>query len=264
MQTLIVNYTDDLTRLTAEKARASTELQLAANIQNSMLKDSSTAFTDRNDFQIAASMNPAKEVGGDFYDFFLVDENHLALVIADVSGKGIPAALFMMSAMLLIKSRTESASPGEVLRAVNNEICQNNKAEMFVTVWMGILDLKTGIIRCANAGHENPTIRDNSGEFKIFKDPHGLVIGTMSGIKYKEYELKLESGDILFVYTDGLPEAGNTSNEFYGTERMVNTLNASGADDPTSVLEAMTRDVTEFVGEAEQFDDLTMLCVKYQ
>ena len=264
MQTRIVHYTHDLERLTSEKARAATEMQLAANIQGSMLKSSSTAFPGQDVFDIAASMDPAREVGGDFYDFFLVDEDHLALIIADVSGKGIPAALFMMSTMLLLKSHTEAGkTPGTILADVNDEISENNEAEMFVTVWMGILDLNSGLMKCANAGHEFPALRGNDGEFRYYKDPHGLVIGTMGGIKYREYELQMEPGNVIFVYTDGLPEAENGPKDFYGADRILQTLNSGTSATPADVLRRIINDVDSFVAGAEQFDDLTMLCLRY-
>ena len=223
------------------------------------------AFPDRDDFDLFASMTPAKEVGGDFYDFFLIDENHLALLIADVSDKGVPAALFMMSAKILINYRAQQGgSPSEILNAVNAQICKNNKSKMFVTVWLGILDLTTGILTCTNAGHEYPFVRGQDGVFRIFKDTHGLVLGALVRARYKDYEIRLMPGDAIFVYTDGVPEANNASGEFYGMERMEEALNKVAYRDPEGILQGVKENVDAFTGEAMQFDDLTMLCLIYK
>ena len=265
MQDRIVTYTNDLTSLTTEKARSATEMQLAADIQNSILQDSKTAFPDQTVFELAASMEPAKKVGGDFYEFFFTDENHLALIIADVSGKGIPAALFMMQSFLLLKSHALAGrTPAEILSAANEDICESNAAKMFVTVWLGILDIRTGKLVCANAGHEFPAVCGSDGKFKLFKDRHGLLVGCMEGVKYTDYELQLEKGGMLFVYTDGVPEADNTRGEFYGTDRMLKALTENASGGPDSILKAIRNDVAEFADGAEQFDDLTMLCIKYK
>jgi sigma-B regulation protein RsbU (phosphoserine phosphatase) len=265
MQRRIVNYTDDLQRYTAEKARISTELNLATQIQDAMLKTTFPAFPDRSDFSIFASMDPAKEVGGDFYDFFLIDDNHLALLIADVSGKGVPAALFMMSSMILLKTRlmTED-NPAEVMRSVNEELCSNNVTKMFVTVWIGILDLRNGKMVCSNAGHEYPAKRTSDGQFQIVKDRHCPVLGAMEDIEYSDYILTLGKGDTIFVYTDGVPEADNPQGEFYGTDRMIDILNTNAQDaSPEDIIHSVRKDVDRFASGSEQFDDITMLCLKY-
>ena len=240
------------------------EMSMAAKIQADRLPSDFPAFPDRKDFDIFASMDPAREVGGDFYDFFLIDENRLCLVIADVSGKGVPAALFMMSSMNLLQNlaMTES-SPAEILRKANDRTCRSNREEMFVTVWLGILDLASGTLTAANAGHEYPVIRRKGGLFEMIRDRHGFVIGGMENVRYRDYTIALGPGDVLFLYTDGLPEATDASKELFGTDRMLASLNNAPSDDPEKLLRAVTADVSAFVGEAPQFDDLTMLCLKY-
>ena len=265
MENRIVDYTDHLTRVTAEKERVSTELRTASQIQESMLPSIFPAFPDRDDFDLYASMTPAKEVGGDFYDFFLIDANHLAVLIADVSDKGVPAALFMMSAKILINYRAQlGGSPSEILNAVNAEICKNNKSRMFVTVWLAILDLETGVLTCTNAGHEYPVIRGKDGVFRVFRDRHGMVVGALARSKYKDYEIQMMPGDAIFVYTDGVPEANNAEGEFYGMERLEKALNRIPEHDPQHILQGIKADVDAFTGEASQFDDLTMLCLEYK
>lgn len=256
-------YIQNLSRVTAEKERIGAELDVARHIQASMLPCIFPAFPERHEFDIYASMTPAKEVGGDFYDFFLVDDYHLALVMADVSGKGVPAALFMMISKTLLKSAAQGGlSPKAVLEKVNDQLCENNEAEMFVTVWLGILEISTGKMKCANAGHEYPAIMRNGGSFELFKDKHGFVLAGMEGARYREYELELDAGDRLVVYTDGVPEATNASNTLYGTDRMLRALNAAEGGSCRQLLEALHRDVDEFAGGADQFDDITMLCIE--
>lgn len=257
------DYIANLSQVTAEKERIGAELDVARHIQASMLPCIFPAFPERHEFDIYASMTPAKEVGGDFYDFFLVDDDHLAMVMADVSGKGVPAALFMMISKTLIKSAAQSGlSPKAVLEKVNDQLCENNDAEMFVTVWLGILEISSGKMRCANAGHEYPAILRRGGEFELFKDKHGFVLAGMEGMRYREYELELKAGDRLFVYTDGVPEATAASGELFGTERMVASLNRAKDEPCRALLERVHRDVDAFTGEAEQFDDITMLCLE--
>ena len=265
MEEQVQMYVENLTEATAEKERIGTELRLATGIQQEMLPSVFPAFPDRSEFDIYASMDPAKEVGGDFYDFFLVDEDHLYLAIADVSGKGVPAALFMMaSKIILANNALNGKSPADVLKETNEAICANNKEEMFVTVWLGILDLRTGLLKAANAGHEYPTLRRPDGSFELIKDKHGLVIGAMDGVKYKEYEVQLERGSKLFVYTDGVPEATDAENSMFGTERMLAALNEQVDASPEQILRNVRAKVDAFAGDAEQFDDLTMLCLEYR
>ncbi len=248
-----------------EKSRIETELSMASSIQADMLPNIYPAFPERTEFDVYASMNPAKEVGGDFYDFFLIDDDHLCLTIADVSGKGVPAALFMMASKIILANNASlSKSAGATLTNVNHAICSNNREEMFVTVWLGILELSTGKLTAANAGHEYPIIRKPDGNFELFKDKHGFVIGGMDGVQYKEYEIQLEPGSKLFVYTDGIPEANNSKKEQFGTDRLVNALNQDPSLPPKPLTEAVKASVDEFVQDAEQFDDLTMLCLEYK
>ena len=259
------DYIGEIITITAEKKRIGTELALATRIQADMLPNIFPAFPERPDFDVYASMTPAKEVGGDFYDFFLIDENHLALVMADVSGKGVPAALFMMISKILVQNFAMTGrSPAEVLQAVNNQICSNNREEMFVTVWFGILDTRTGKITAANAGHEYPTLMPAGGQFELVKDKHGFVIGGMDGMRYKEYELQLTPGAKLFLYTDGVPEATDANSELFGTDRMLAALNSDTSAPPEQVLKLVRGAVDGFVKDAEQFDDLTMLCLEYR
>ncbi|MBQ1538656.1 MAG: PP2C family protein-serine/threonine phosphatase, partial [Ruminococcus sp.] len=256
-------YIDQITKITAEKERIGAELELATKIQASMLPNIFPAFPDRKEFDIFASMTPAKEVGGDFYDFFLIDDDHLGMVMADVSGKGVPAALFMMMSKILVNNfAMMGSSPSKVLEQTNNQICKNNEEEMFVTVWFGVLEISTGRITAANAGHEYPIIKKADGSFELFKDKHGFVIGGMNGMRYKEYEFTLEKGGTLFLYTDGVAEATNSKNELFGTERMLEALNKAPEAGPRTLLTNMKNAVDVFVDEAPQFDDLTMLCVK--
>lgn len=256
-------YLRELSAVTAEKERIGAELDIATQIQADMLPSIFPAFPERKEFDIFASMNPAKEVGGDFYDFFLIDEDHLGLVIADVSGKGVPAALFMVITKTLIKNHMMmGAFPRAVLEAVNNQLCENNEAEMFVTVWLAVYEISTGKVTAANAGHEYPAIRRAGGSFELFKDPHGFVLAGMENTRYKEYELELHAGDTLFVYTDGVPEATDAGQTLFGTERMLETLNKKKDSDPKELVGGLKDEIDRFVGEAMQFDDITMLSLR--
>ena len=264
METQIVDYISNITAITAEKQRISTELSLAARIQADALPSKFPAFPERNEFDLYASMNPAKEVGGDYYDFFFVDDDHLCLFIADVSGKGIPAALFMMSTKNVLSSNAmKSLSPAEILENTN-DIVAKNMQDMFVTVWLGILEISTGKLVASNAGHEFPVIRQPDGKFEVFEDVHGPFIGGFQGVKYTDYEIKLGHGARLFVYTDGVPEATDRKNDMFGMERLVDALNEAPEATPEKLLENVRTSVDRFVKDAEQFDDLTMLCLEYK
>ena len=264
MQERIVDNTENLTRMTAEKERIHTELSMATRIQESMLPSIFPAYPDRTEFDLFASMTPAKEVGGDFYDFFLIDRDHLALVMADVSGKGVPGALFMMVSKAILKNNAMvGKSVGEILAMTNDLVCANNKMEMFVTVWFGILEISTGKIIAANAGHEYPALTQN-GVYTLLKDKHSFIIGGMEGTRYAEYEIRLKPGDRLFLYTDGVPEAADTKNNMFGTDRMLGALNAEPDASLERTLENVRNAVDGFVSGAERFDDMTMLCLEYK
>ena len=247
-----------------EKERISTELRMARQIQEGMLPGAFPAFPDRTEFDIYATMEPAKEVGGDFYDFFMIDEDHLGILIADVSGKGIPAALFMMISKVILQSCAMlGRSAGDILTKTNEALCSRNRLEMFVTVWLGILEISTGRLTAANAGHEYPVLKQGDS-FELLKDRHGLVIGGMEGIRYQEYTLTLSPGDKLFIYTDGIPEAINRNQELFGIKRMMDALNRHPEGTPEEILSGVRRSVGQFAGDAEQFDDMTMLCLEYR
>ena len=265
MEEQIETYIGDITRIAAERERISTELSLATRIQAAFVPHIFPPFPERPEFELYASMDPAKEVGGDFYDFFLIDEDHLALVMADVSGKGVPAALFMMVSKIILQSCAMlGKSPAEILKKTNEAICSNNQEGMFVTVWLGILEISTGKLTAANAGHEYPMFREPDGSFALYKDKHGFVIGGMSGSKYREYELQMEPGSKVFVYTDGVTEAKNAGRELFGTGRILGVLNRAPEASPEEILENVRRSVDDFVQDEEQFDDLTMLCLEYK
>ncbi|MBE6029218.1 MAG: serine/threonine-protein phosphatase [Clostridiales bacterium] len=264
LMSLIIVYCIIFNYNSGKLAATQTELNMATEIQGSMLPSIFPAFPEREEFELYASMDPAKEVGGDFYDFFMVDDDHLGVVIADVSGKGVPAALFMMISKTIVQNyATLGISPAEVLNRANDALCSQNKMEMFVTTWIGILEISTGKMKCANAGHEYPAI-NHDGKFELLKDKHGLVLGGMEGARYTDYEIQLDEGDKIFVYTDGVPEATNTEHILFGTDRMIDVLNANAEAGPEDVLRNVRSSVDQFVGIAEQFDDLTMLCLEYR
>ncbi len=258
----IDRYNNEHINLIKEKSKYESDLLIATKIQENMLiKD----FPDDPRFRLYASMTPAKEVGGDFYDFFLAGEDILAMVMADVSGKGVPAALFMMMAKTMIQSQIVARRDAKaVLEAVNNLIWSNNREKMFVTVWVGILDINTGVITASNAGHEYPVLKEPDGAFEIIRDKHGFVIGGKKNMKYTDYEIQMKPGSKLFVYTDGVPEAMNSNRELFGMERTVAALNTAADSSPEELLKNVEREVRTFVGSAEQFDDLTMLCIEYK
>ncbi|MBO4348644.1 MAG: SpoIIE family protein phosphatase, partial [Candidatus Methanomethylophilaceae archaeon] len=257
-------YIEEITRITAEKERIGAELNVATQIQSDMLPRIFPPFPLRFEFDIYAGMRPAKEVGGDFYDFFMVDEHHIALVIADVSGKGVPAALFMVIAKTLIKNRTmQGGTPSEILEDVNRQLCEGNEAELFVTVWLAIIDLRTGEGFAGNAGHEHPAIRHKGGKFELVEYPHSPAVAMMEGMTFKQRAFKLEPGDDLFVYTDGVPEATNSKKELFGTERMLAALNEQSSEFPKRTVKNVRAAISGFTDGATQFDDITMLCFHF-
>lgn len=259
-----LEYVDEVTRVTAEKERVGAELSMATEIQASQLPRLFPAFPDRPEFDVYASMTPAREVGGDFYDFFMVDDDHIALVIADVSDKGVPAALFMMVSRVLIKSHLQAGeSPAEALGNVNDQLSAGNEAGLFVTVWAAVVEISTGRGVVANAGHERPVLRRAGGSYELVIYRHSPAVGLMEGIPFREHDIELHPGDSVFVYTDGLAEATNGEGEQLGTDRMLGLLNEDVDAQPEEVLHNVQRGVDAFVGDAEQFDDLTMLCFRY-
>lgn len=264
MERDIQDYMTKLMRVTAEKERYSAELNVATQIQADMLPNIFPPYPERSEFDIFATMNPAKQVGGDFYDFFLVDDDHLAMVMADVSGKGVPAALFMVIAKTLIKNRAgKGESPAEIFANVNKQLCDGNKAGMFVTVWLGILELSTGLVKEANAGHEDPAIRRKDGVYELRKYRHSPPLGMIDGISFHEHEFQLNPGDSLYVYTDGVTEAANVKEELFGAQRLLNILNRDPSASPKALLFSVKSEIDDFAGEAEQCDDITMLGLQY-
>lgn len=263
MEKDINNYIENLTAVTAEKERISTELNVAAQIQASMLPCIFPAFPEREEFDIYAIMQPAKEVGCDFYDYFLVDSDHLAVMVADVSGKGVPAALFMVIAKTLIKNQTQAGkSPQEVFTLVNAQLCENNEAGMFITAWMGILEVSTGRVTYVNAGHNLPLLKRGDGCYDYLKSRAGFILAGMEGISYKQHEIQLEPGDELYLYTDGVTETVNNQNELYGEYRLQEVLNKNRDTSPSILLTAVAKDINNFTDNAVQRDDITMLSLK--
>ncbi len=249
----------EICRVSADKERIAAELSIAATIQMSALP---TAFPESDKFDLYATMDPAKQVGGDFYDFFMVDDDHIAMVIADVSGKGVPAALFMMKGKELIKSRTlKGGKPSEILEYANNELMKNNDECMFITIWLGMLEISTGIITAANAGHEYPIVSDAEGNFRLFEEPHGVLCGAVEGVTYEDYTISVPKGGGIFVYTDGVAEAVNADDEAYGLERIEKCLSSNKDVSSRSLIDSVKRDVESFTAGNDQFDDITMLCL---
>ena len=257
-------YIKELSAVTAEKERIGAELNVATRIQADMLPSIFPAFPRRDEFDLFASMSPAKEVGGDFYDFYLIDDDHIALVVADVSGKGVPAALFMVIAKTLIKSRAMlGESPSQILYNVNNQLSEGNESSMFVTVWLAVIQLSTGKGLAANAGHEHPAIRRAGGKYELSVYRHSPAVAMIEGMKFPEHEFELHPGDSLFMYTDGVAEAVDPAYEQFGTDRMLDALNKNPDASPEKQTKTLRAAIDKFVGEAEQFDDITMLCLKY-
>lgn len=261
----LIEYIENLKKVTAEKERIGTELAVATHIQSSMLPCIFPAFPDRPEIDIYATMNPAYEVGGDFYDFFMVDDRHVAIVIADVSGKGVPAALFMVIGKTLIKDHTKPGCDlGDVFTEVNEILCESNQEGFFITAYEGVLDLDTGEYVFVNAGHETPFLYRADGRFELYKDKSGFVLAGMEGMKYKSGSLVLHEGDKIFQYTDGVTEATNADDNLFGMARLEESLNKVADKTPCEILPAVKRDIDSFVGNARQFDDITMLCLTYR
>ena len=260
METDMVNYIDNLTLITAERERIGTELSFAKQIQYSSLPTKFPAFPDRTEFDVYAYMKPAKEVGGDFYNFVLVDDDHLALWIGDVSDKGVPAALFMMAINIMINIRTSmGGTPAEIMAFVNDNICAHNAENMFVTIWLGILEISTGRLTFVNAGHEDMAVCRRGGQFELYKTKHNIAVGIQAGMVYKNFEIRLGEGDKIFIYTDGVPEATDPYDTLFSTRRMTDALNERKDGSPQEFLEIVHVRIKEFVGDRTQFDDLTMV-----
>ncbi len=263
-------YEADLTAVTAEKERIATELNMAANIQAHMLPNTFPPFPDRKEFAVYATMTPAKEVGGDFYDFFMVDEDHLALVMADVSGKGIPAAMFMMVSRTMLKGTTQAGlDPAAVLNWGNAQLCENNPDDMFVTVWLGILEISTGKLTWSDAGHEKMFLYQE-GSWKCLPKKGGFALGALEPellppgrLAFHNHELILHPGDRIFQYTDGVTEAMTAQQAQFGMERLLEALNSAGAAPPEALLPHVRERIDAFVQGAPQFDDITMLALQY-
>ena len=252
-----------LKRYIAEAAaRIDKELEYAKQIQLSALP---TNFPNGDDYGIYASMIAAKEVGGDFYDFYKLDDNHVAFLVADVSGKGIPAAMFMMTAKTIIKYLAEAGMEvNDIFTKANERLCENNESGMFVTAWMGILDLETGLLKYANAGHNPPLILKENGKFEYLRTRAGFILGGMEGVRYRINEIQIQKGDRIFLYTDGVPEATNVHQELYNEDRLLEFMNNNTAMEATKLLPSLKANIDEFVGEAPQFDDITMLMFDYK
>ena len=256
-------YIKNLAAVTSEKERIGTELNVATSIQASMLPCIFPPFPDRREFDIYATMEPAKEVGGDFYDFFLVNDTHLAVVIADVSGKGVPAALFMVIAKTLIKNYTQlNAMPDKVFEMANAQLCEGNEAELFVTAWMGLLEIATGKFIYVNAGHNPPLLKHADGKFEYLKSRPGFVLAGMESTRYRHNEMDLCAGDVLYLYTDGVTEATDPDHNLFGEERLRSVLNANANMPVAELLPTVRREIDAFVREAPQFDDITMLALR--
>ncbi len=256
-------YIKDLTHATAEKERLGAELNVAKKIQAEMLPRVFPPYENHKEVELFASMEPAKEVGGDFYDFYMLDDDHFAVVVGDVSGKGVPAALFMVITKTLLKdTAAHEFDPAKIFEHVNTILCEGNESGLFVTCWMGIITLSTGEMKFANAGHNAPIIIQNE-EIKYLTTKPNLMLAGMEGIKYTTHSTKLSKGDQLFVYTDGVTEATNVVNELYGENRLLTVMKAGVGKNPRDVLDLVRSDINYFVQDADQFDDITMLDMQY-
>lgn len=246
-----------------KQERVEAELAVASSVQQGMLPDLS-AFSGNPHFEVAAYMKPAKEIGGDFYDFFTFGEDKMALTVADVSGKGMPAAMFMSSVKTCLRAYSKfCTTTSEIIARANNMLCLDNVYELFVTVWSGILDYRTGLLSYTNGGHNPPLIRQNGGSFEYVRNRHGSFLAVFENQKYGDSFLRLSHGDTLFIYTDGITEQMDSEKNLYGEERLNAALNANASLPPSLLIEAVRADISSFAGGAEQFDDMTMLCLRY-
>lgn len=260
MERDINDYIVNLAQVTSEKERIGAELSIATEIQASMLPRIFPPFPERKDMRIYATMNPAREVGGDFYDFFLIDDTHLAIAVADVSGKGVPAALFMVIAKTLIKDRACSlAKPGDIFTWVNQQLCESNQAGLFVTAWLGIIDLKTGTVEYVNAGHNPPLVALEGEEFTYLKQKSGFILAGFEGFTYETSAFQMKKGDRIFLYTDGVTEAMNPQDELFGDQRLLAWMNEHRHEELEDVLHGLRKEISVFADGADQNDDITML-----
>ncbi len=258
-------YIADIQRVMAEKERINAELSVASDIQAHMLPCIFPPFPEHEEFDLYALMHPAKEVGGDFYDFFMIGEDRLAVIVADVSGKGVPAALFMVITKVLIKNHTQMGmDPAEVFTTVNRLLCDGNDVGLFVTAWLGILELSTGRLTYVNAGHNPPLVKSPDGNFEYLRTRSGFVLAGMDETKYRQSTMTLEPGSSLFLYTDGVTESTNTQQQLYGEERLRDFLNAHASDETKKTLVGLQEDLQKFAGDAPQFDDITMLLLDFK
>lgn len=264
--TLMITMIEYITRqrsIALERSRLKTELEVANTIQRSLLPPITEDYPGRKELAVAVSMDPAKEVGGDFYDLFFVDQNRLAFVIADVSGKGIPAALFMANSKTTLQNCIRDfPTLSEAVATANESLCRNNTAEMFVTAWIGVLDLPTGTLTFVCAGH-NPPVLISNGEPVFIKRRNGFVLAGMEGVKYREDTLDLKPGDRFFLYTDGVTEAENRAHELFGEERLSACLRDAAGREPEEIIADVKAAIDAHAGGADQFDDITMLCIRY-
>ena len=264
MATQIQTYIHNLDTVTAEKEKIRMEIEVASRLQADMLPEVGGVYADREEFRLYATMNPAKGVGGDFYDFFLLDEDHLALIMADVSGKGVPAALFMVVARTLIRSNMSlHVSLAQIVECINNSLCQNNKNGMFVTAWLGVLTLSTGKLCYVNAGHCHPFIQHADGKGYFESKKGGFVLAGMEELTYIQHEIRLRQDDTLLLYTDGVTEATAIDNTLYGEERLKKCVEVAGKCNPKELLDVVWKDVEKFQKGAEQFDDITMMAITW-
>ena len=249
---------------TSEKEVIETELDVASNIQSNMLPKNSDEISKDDSFEINAYMSPAREVGGDFYDYFKIDEDHVYFVIGDVSGKGIPSTLFMVKTMYLIKNHAKfNEDLSQLIEKVNNLTYERNDEELFVTTWIGKLNLKTGKLSYVNAGHNQPLIKHDSTNFEYLDTRPNLVIGGMENIQYNEHEIYLNPGDMIFLYTDGVTEANENYDEFYGEKRLKETINKNKNENLSDIINEINKDINKFCNNSEQYDDTTMIIIKY-
>ena len=257
-------YIDELSAVTAERERIGGELDAAAKIQQGILPKKGMQYEDMEEFDLAASMSPAREVGGDFYDIFMADDRHIALVIADVSGKGVPVALFMVATKILLKYGLKMGkSLAEVLSSTNEKLMESNDMELFVTAWLALIDLDTGECIEVNAGHEHPAVRRKGSIYELIRYRHSPALAALEGLTFNERKFRLDPGDSLFVYTDGVTDAVNSDTELFGEDRLVAALNKNRDASPEELLRNVKDSIDGFVKDAPQFDDITMLAFRY-